>query len=374
MAYYRWKKAAAICLSAAMAVSLAACGNSKKADTNTKKSKASEEKTTEVVKKSKYDYVKDGVEIPKNFDNMIYPLTALATQAYANDLPYYAEDQDSSKSFWFSMAVLTSEMYDNASKKLELRHTGKYVYPTSDTTDMLASSLYADYGKGEIEFPEVGDDNQFATYDDDNDLYGFILGSINDLKVEITDCKEKGSDYDLTLEVYKGDSEDPEGTYEAVLEDSTYDGDADNVFAYSVKAFGDEGEVDTEDSDEEDSESTGSTTDFSQTSDENSDEDDTTEEDEDTTKDYSDTEDDEDSSSSSLSNITQSDAKGLAEDSYGSDYDYSYKGSVKVGGKEYYDFSVSGSDSDISDVLVSKDGEDVVGGSKNSDGTWSLDQ
>ena len=42
--------------------------------------------------------------------------------------------------------------------------------------------------------------------------------------------------------------------------------------------------------------------------------------------------------------------------------------------KEYYDFSVSGDNVSSTDVLVSVDGQDVIGGTQNDDGSWSFDQ
>ena len=63
-----------------------------------------------------------------------------------------------------------------------------------------------------------------------------------------------------------------------------------------------------------------------------------------------------------------------AKDYYGSDAEYSYKKKVTVGDKEYYDFSVKGDDISSTDVLVSVDGQDVIGGTQNDDGSWSFDQ
>ena len=59
---------------------------------------------------------------------------------------------------------------------------------------------------------------------------------------------------------------------------------------------------------------------------------------------------------------------------YGEDAEYSYKKQVTVGDKEYYDFSVSGDNVSSTDVLVSVDGQDVIGGTQNDDGSWSFDQ
>ena len=73
-------------------------------------------------------------------------------------------------------------------------------------------------------------------------------------------------------------------------------------------------------------------------------------------------------------NISQDDALELAQDYYGSDAEYSYKGMVTVGDYKYYDFSVEGDSISSTDVLVSVSGQDVIGGVKNDDGSWSFDQ
>ena len=72
--------------------------------------------------------------------------------------------------------------------------------------------------------------------------------------------------------------------------------------------------------------------------------------------------------------ISQDDALSQAKDYYGEDAEYSYKKQVTVGDKEYYDFSVSGDNVSSTDVLVSVDGQDVIGGTQNDDGSWSFDQ
>ena len=79
-------------------------------------------------------------------------------------------------------------------------------------------------------------------------------------------------------------------------------------------------------------------------------------------------------STDSTEGISQDDALSQAKDYYGEDAEYSYKKQVTVGDKEYYDFSVSGDNVSSTDVLVSVDGQDVIGGTQNDDGSWSFDQ
>ena len=64
----------------------------------------------------------------------------------------------------------------------------------------------------------------------------------------------------------------------------------------------------------------------------------------------------------------------MAKDYYGEDAEYSFKGMETVGDDQYYDFSVEGEDISATDVLVSQDGQNVIGGVKNDDGSWSFDQ
>ncbi len=366
MSYYKMKKAAAVILSAALAVSVAACGRSSKKETvsdDTEKKAA--EVTTEAVDETTPDYVADGVKIPENFDHMIYPITALATQAYKKNLPYYASSSDSSDSFWFSMAVLSSMMYDSSDvSDLDLRHSGNYIYPDEDTTKMFAAALYADFGKGDLEYPEIGS-TEFATFDEDNDLYGFIYGSINGIKVMITDCEETSSGYEIEVEISDSNSSEDAETYTARLVDTTYDG-RENVFEYSVDAFGEKDSLLDDDSSESDTRDSSETTayDFSGSGDED---------------DSSSTEEDSTNQSSSYSGrssdvITRSEAESKAADAYGDENGYSYQGKVEIGSKNYYDFTISSSDYDFTDVLVSEDGEDVIAGSKNSDGSWSFSE
>ena len=134
---------------------------------------------------------------------------------------------------------------------------------------------------------------------------------------------------------------------------SSFDGD-DNCFAYSATAIRQIGETDSENqstSSESEEASTDST-------------------DADSSTDSTDATD----SADSTEGISQDDALSQAKDYYGEDAEYSYKKQVTVGDKEYYDFSVSGDNVSSTDVLVSVDGQDVIGGTQNDDGSWSFDQ
>ena len=313
-----------------MVVSVSACSTSKSAEKNSvSKAEQASEATTEAAKDdTTADYVASGVELPDNFENMIYPIEALMLQNYSKGYPYYANgaSEEKSDSFWFSMAALTSLMENE-------------------------SALYNAYGMGNMEFPEIPDGDKYATYDDGKQMYGFLKGEVSGLVPYITNCVKDGSDYIITSQLRDKDTDEVKGTYEVTITASSFDGD-DNCFAYSATAIRQIGETDSENqstSSESEEASTDSTS-------ENGDSTDATD------------------STDSTEGISQDDALSQAKDYYGEDAEYSYKKQVTVGDKEYYDFSVSGDNVSSTDVLVSVDGQDVIGGTQNDDGSWSFDQ
>ena len=156
------------------------------------------------------------------------------------------------------------------------------------------------------------------------------------------------------------DTDEVKGTYEVTITASSFDGD-DNCFAYSATAIRQIGETDSENqstSSESEEASTDSTSENGDSTDADSSTDST----------------DATDSTDSTEGISQDDALSQAKDYYGEDAEYSYKKQVTVGDKEYYDFSVSGDNVSSTDVLVSVDGQDVIGGTQNDDGSWSFDQ
>lgn len=333
---------------------------------NTAKSEQGTEATTESKANTTADYVASNVTLPDNFDNMIYPIEALMVQKLSKGYAYYTNDtsEEEADSFWFSMAVLTSLMETDSAYGDGVEEDSFY-YLKENTTNMYASALYNTYGKGDMEFPEISDGDKYATYDDDKDMYGFLKGDVGSLVPYIIDCTKDGSDYIITAELRNKDTDEVRGTYQVTITETSFDGD-DNNFAYSVtditakknSSYGFDEENTTDKSEEEKS-----------TEESTSEEGSTTEADSET-----DTDSDSDSSSSSSESISQDDALSQAKDYYGSDAEYSYKKKVTVGDKEYYDFSVKGDDISSTDVLVSVDGQDVIGGTQNDDGSWSFDQ
>ena len=385
------KRLCAVTLAGMMVVSVSACSTSKSAEkNNVSKAEQASEATTEAAKDdTTADYVASGVELPDNFENMIYPIEALMLQNYSKGYPYYANgaSEEKSDSFWFSMAALTSLM-ENESAYGDGIEMDSYYYLKENTSNMYASALYNAYGMGNMEFPEIPDGDKYATYDDGKQMYGFLKGEVSSLVPYITNCVKDGSDYIITSQLRDKDTDEVKGTYEVTITASSFDGD-DNCFAYSATAIRQIGETDSEnqstssESEEASTDSTSkngggtdadSSTDNTDATDSTSSTDSTSKNGGGTDADSSTDSTDATDSTDSTEGISQDDALSQAKDYYGEDAEYSYKKQVTVGDKEYYDFSVSGDNVSSTDVLVSVDGQDVIGGTQNDDGSWSFDQ
>lgn len=359
------KRFAAVTLAGMMVVGVTACSTSKSAaKKNTAQPEQVTEATTEAKQNTTADYVASGVVLPENFDNMIYPIEALMVQKLSRGYDYYTDNtsEEESDSFWFSMAVLTSLM-ETQSAYGDGTESGSFYYLKENTSNMYASALYNEYGKGNMEFPEIPDGDKYVTYDDDKEVYGFLKGDVGSLTPYITDCTKDGEDYTITAELRDTQTDKVKGTYELGITKTSFDGD-DNCFAYSVTSIKEKEDSSTDASTEE---STTATSEEAESTDKNDTESTSEESTTESTTDNS-------SSNSSTDKISQDDALQQAKDYYGSDAEYSYKDTVTVGDKEYYDFSVKGDDVSSTDVLVSLDGQDVVGGTINDDGSWSFDQ
>lgn len=363
------KRVLAVALAGMMVAGVTACSTSKSAEKkNTAKPEQSTEATTESKNNTEADYVASDVVLPDNFDNMIYPIEALMVQKLSKGYPYYTNDasEDEADSFWFSMAVLTSLMQTHSAYG-EATESDSFYYLKENISNMYASALYNAYGTGDMEFPEIPDGDKYATYDDNKDMYGFLKGDVGNLVPYITDCTNDGNDYVITAELRNTETDEVRGTYEVGLTKTSYD-DEENYFAYSVTSIKEQKQADFDESEEsstaETSEEAGST---SESDSENN-----------TSESESTTEEGENNSSNTSNDgaesISQDDALSQAKDYYGEDAEYSYKKKVTVGDKEYYDFSVKGDSVSSTDVLVSTDGQDVIGGTQNDDGSWSFDQ
>lgn len=362
------KRVLAVALAGMMVAGVTACSTSKSAQKNTAKPEQSTESTTESKNNTEADYVASDVVLPDNFDNMIYPIEALMVQKLSKGYPYYTNDtsEDEADSFWFSMAVLTSLMQTQSAYG-EATESDSFYYLKENISNMYASALYNAYGTGDMEFPEIPDGDKYATYDDDKDMYGFLKGDVGNLVPYITDCTNDGNDYVITAELRNTETDEVRGTYEVGLTKTSYD-DEENYFAYSVTSIKEQAKANFDESEEsstaETSEEAGSTSE-SDSENNTSESESTTEEGENNSN---------NSSNDSAESISQDDALSQAKDYYGEDAEYSYKKKVTVGDKEYYDFSVKGDSVSSTDVLVSTDGQDVIGGTQNDDGSWSFDQ
>lgn len=391
------RKYLALLLALLLTLSLAACGESK--DKKAKKSaKTATEVSTELpaesttaaaaAKEKLKDYVADDVELPKLFDNMIYPLEALMVQDYVKGYAYYSEEttDEEGDSFWLSMAVLTSLMEKYASYG-DANYKDGYYYLEEDVIDMYATALYGAIGAGDLEFPELAEEDAYAVYDETNETYGFLKGTVSTVTPYITACTQTGDTYILTAELRKIDGGDVARTYEITIEPTTFS-EIENHFEYSVTAMQSPDEVDSYEATEEttEAESTTETTETTEASTTETTEATEAETAEENTKAFDEeivtTEKRKDKTESTKQKsdqtgsggISQEDALALAKSYYGEDATYAYKTTVTVGDKSYYDFSVKGDGVTGTDVLVSTDGEDVLGGTKNADGTWSFDQ
>ena len=82
------KRLCAVTLAGMMVMSVSACSTSKSAEKNSvSKAEQASEATTEAAKDdTTADYVASGVELPDNFENMIYPIEALMLQNYSKGI------------------------------------------------------------------------------------------------------------------------------------------------------------------------------------------------------------------------------------------------------------------------------------------------
>lgn len=335
------KKTAVICLTAILVLSCVACGLSPKKGENT-------EGTTEV-KQSNPEYVKEGVVLPKDFGNMVYPMEAILLEHHSKELPYYTEDspEDEADSFWFSMAVLTSQM-NHFVKDVAVERDKRYLYIDEDTMNMYVSSMYDAFGKGDMEFPPLEDDDIYAKYNEEKEIYGFLEGQIEDLEPYITDCKKSGKGYELTMQLRNKNSAEIAANADFLIVPSSYETE-DNIFAYSIKKFT------PYDNDE--------LTDFSDkdSSDKKKDED---------------TSDEEDKEDEKTDKISEEEAFEMAQEYLGEDMEYNLKGIIQVEGNDVYDFEVEGEGTIYTDVLVWVNGKNVVAAYRNDDeeNSWTFDQ
>ena len=367
------RRTEAIMIAAMMAFTMTACGNS-----NSKTDQAAEATTEEKAQTAAKLTVESGVQLPENFDQMEYPLEALAMESYSLGYPYYVQFSEGSSrdSFWYSVALTAYFLHPEAEDRISV---------DVDECDMIVSALYAGYQQGSMEIPEIRDGVSYAAYNDENGGYYFsrndtdyVSSKISDYSLSITACEQTDDGYTVTADLIDADSNTSLGEYTYNIIASNYAGE-NNQFAYSVTSMseGSESQQSSSTSSEEADSSTaatdeeGNTIETSESAEDSSesDEEDTDDSGEAASSDY-----DESDSDSSGEEISQDMALSIAQENYGSGNDYSYQGKEKINGIPYYVYSVSGDDLSISHVLVGTNGYDCVGASQNSDGSWSFDQ
>lgn len=352
---HRWKKAGALLMEGVLLLSVAGCE---------KKKKVSEAASTQEILKESHsleDYVAEGVTAPENFDTMIYPLEALTVEYYSQRLPYYTEGVDTD-SFWFSMAVLSSLLSEKEYVTPILSE--EYNYYEQKEMDAFASALYVDYAKGLFSMPELGEGNAYADYDEELEKYGLLNGNIGYLSIYITGCNSGEDQYILDTQLISKETNHTLAEFQITVVPKE-DYESGDLFAYSVSDFIVLRDLASENM-TENTEEKGPTA-----------EDDYDEVDgeEITEAVGGETEPGSDEDWESQVTIDQEEALALAKGYLGDeDATYTYKEMVTIGEFEYYDFSVSGSSSTSTDVLVCVNGIDVVSGVQNEDGSWSFDQ
>ncbi len=342
--FKHWKRWGALLLVCILAVSLIGCGGSSGTDAEeeTEADAAQAEATTEEIAEVP-DY--SAVYLPDDFDTMVYPLESVMLSSYVMGTSYFTEEDTDDADFWAPMAILCSMV--NADVRVVAENTDDgYLYVDDDVLDMLASSLYDAYTRGDLEFPELSEEDVYAINGEED--YGLLDFSddLDSTEIYITACTAYEEGYVITTELWTTGREDLLETCDIGVVPTSYE-DEDNLFAYSISSVdvvGDDTEDVIEETTAEEEEGTGDETDEAAPA-----EDET-------------------------SVISQNEALSLAQDYYGAGASYSYKGTVTVGEYEYYDFSVVSDDISSTDVLVSQDGRDVIGGVQNEDGSWSFDQ
>lgn len=291
-----------------------------------------------------YDFAAEGVKLPEDFGNMIYPVRAVMTQLYSTGCGYYGtEGNEDPGLFWFTMAELVSLMNAYVADLAE-DPTQAYAFLEDEKAAIYATALYNSIGTGDMEMPELADTELFAVFDEEREQYGFLISDEEGFSVIITEARTEGQDLVLKGVLSDADSGKPYGEYLVTLTPSSWEGE-ENDFAYSVKSietmksYGDE---ETDDTTEVSNPETEDTESF-----------------------------DPDETLTNGTDLSQDQALALAKDIYG-DAEYQYVGTETLGEYVYYDFLNPDETAAFSHVLVSMSGADVIAGNKNDDGSWTL--
>lgn len=379
------KKMQAMALAGVLMLSVTACGGG---STSEDEGGSNNVESGSATVKNEVQAVEEGVNVPDDFDSMIYPLSALAMEVYYQGNPYYVQfaDDSSRDSFWYS-AALTS-YYLN-------KNEGWDTQVSAEEFDVIISALYASYQQGNLEFPDIREGCKYAAYTDDGDGYIFsssdtdyVIDSLDNYSLTVIDCQESNESYVVTAELKDTASGDLLGSYQYEVI-PTENPSEENIFSYSVSAMKDLNADPADNSDsammstqEGDNEvaTTGLTGEETTNEEEESDGEEGSSEGEEenapeeTPDDYEEEYNETDPDLNGGGKISQEDALSQAESYYGSSVSCSFLGMESIDGNEYYKFSAEGDGISKPYILVSIYGSDVMAAQKNSDGSWTFDQ
>ena len=357
MKMHTWKRSLAVLLAAVMIICLGACGRSKKKE-DPKPEPEPQEVSTAVEKDTD---TSEGITVPPELKTMTYAMEALMVQDHSQGLDYYTSkdkgDDTKADSFYFSMAVLVSLINQESAQTGagDVATQGQYYLLSENDFDMFAHALYAGYGESFERPDEPAGDRFFKSYEDDTYPFGLIRGKVGNLGIKITRCDQTVDGYEIDADLT--DSGQTVNSYQFVLIPTKFQGvDNSNIFQYTVKSMNGLGE-ETEAAPEVTTEGGTNVS----------------------TEDFSDMSGDTNDTASDVTvgdgkTISAQEAEERAKSEYSSNGTYTRDEDVSQDGTDYYHFKVEGENGETSDVLVSKDGNDVVGASKNEDGSWSFNQ
>ena len=377
---YQWRKGGVILTAGFLAVTACSCSNAGDSmSSNEASTQIEEEVQTEGIQidEELSAYVADGVILPEDFNFMIYPVEALMVGSYTQGLPYY-NVEDQAKSFWFPMAVLSSLLEEHGVMGKSLNDN--YCLYSEEEIDSFAAALYSNFASGKMMMPDTADGEPYVVYHEESDQYAMLNGNIGDLGIRITDCRASDSGYMIETELLNLESGEEITEYQVSIVPQNKSA-GDGLFAYSVSGLTEitDGVEDTKNEEAQlNSESsvlkTDQGKDLTAAADkgkkekqkESSDTVDSKQEEaksEEVIPDQTDSEE----------RIQEADAMNLARSFIGEEYTLTYKQMITLSDCEYYDFSLEGSESGSTDVLVSVDGSDILTGVQNMDGSWTLD-
>ena len=377
---YQWRKGGVILTAGFLAVTACSCSNAGDSmSSNEASTQIEEEVQTEGIQidEELSAYVADGVILPEDFNFMIYPVEALMVGSYTQGLPYY-NVEDQAKSFWFPMAVLSSLLEEHGVMGKSLNDN--YCLYSEEEIDSFAAALYSNFASGKMMMPDTADGEPYVVYHEESDQYAMLNGNIGDLGIRITDCRASDSGYMIETELLNLELGEEITEYQVSIVPQNKSA-GDGLFAYSVSGLTEitDGVEDTKNEEAQlNSESsvlkTDQGKDLTAAADkgkkekqkESSDTVDSKQEEaksEEVIPDQTDSEE----------RIQEADAMNLARSFIGEEYTLTYKQMITLSDCEYYDFSLEGSESGSTDVLVSVDGSDILTGVQNMDGSWTLD-